>query len=66
MILGLGPLVVNLTAPWLYDTVFTHEKVTDFHNLFLMASGLSLVAALVLGLGFHPPKEISVNVDVKH
>jgi hypothetical protein len=58
MILGLGPLVVNMTAPWLYDTVFTHGSVTDFHSLFLTACGISLGAALLLGLGFHPPKNV--------
>ena len=57
MILGLGPLVVNMTAPWLYETVF-HK---DFHSLFVMASGLSLAAAVILALGFHPPKELSTN-----
>jgi MFS family permease len=66
MILGLGPLVVNLTAPWLFDTVFTHDKMTDFHGLFLMAAGVSLGAALLLGLGFHPPKDLRADVPVNH
>lgn len=58
MILGLGPLLVNLTAPYLFDQVFTHDKITDFHGLFLMACGISLGAALLLALGFHPPKNV--------
>lgn len=63
MILGFGPLVVNMTAPWLFGDVF-HG---DFHKFFLMASGLSLSAALILALGFHPPKDLSTSgVKVGH
>jgi MFS family permease len=58
MILGLGPLVVNLTAPYLFDNIFTHDSETNFKGLFLMASGLSVFAALLLALGFHPPKNV--------
>ena len=66
MILGLGPLVVNMTAPWLFGEVFTHDKVTDFRGLFLMATGVSLAAALLLGLGFHPPKDVGTDVETGH
>jgi MFS family permease len=63
MILGLGPLVVNMTAPWLFDEVFTHGGKTDYHGLFLVAMGISLAAALLLALGFHPPKNIGAEVE---
>ena len=66
MVLGLGPLVVNMTAPWLFDNVFTHDKVTNFHGLFLMASGVSLVVAVILAVGFRPPAGLGSGVEVKH
>jgi MFS family permease len=66
MILGLGPLVVNMIAPWLFDEVFTHDKITDYKGLFLLATGISLFAALLLGLGFHPPKDVGTDVETGH
>lgn len=66
MILGLGPLVVNMTAPWLFDTVFSKNGIADYQSLFTVASGVSLGAALLLALGFHPPKEIAVHGVEKH
>jgi len=38
-------------------------SVTDFHGLFLMACGISLAAALLLGLGFHPPKNVGGDAE---
>ncbi len=57
MILGFGPLAINMTAPWLFGDVF-HGS---FHTFFLYASGLSLAAALILALGFHPPKNLGTE-----
>jgi MFS family permease len=58
MIFGLGPLMVNLVGPYLFDNVFTHDKVPDYHSLFLTATGISLAAALLLAFAFHPPKNL--------
>ncbi len=66
MILGLGPLIVNMTAPWLFDEIFTRSGITDYHGLFLMAMGISVAAALILALGFHPPKNVGTDVETGH
>ncbi len=61
MILGMGPLAVNLTAPWLFDKVFTQAGVTHYRSMFLVASGISLVAAILLALAFHPPERLDAE-----
>ena len=56
MVLGLGALLANTICPFLGQTVFTHDGVTDFHKLFLVPMICGLVAALALAAFFHPPK----------
>jgi len=64
MILGLGGLVANFVCPALL-TAFTKtigaaeatEKVVDFKGLFLIPCAAAIVAAVVLGLFFHPPRK---------
>jgi len=56
MILGVGALAANSLCPWLLQTVYTKEGVTDFRGLFLVPMICSLVASVALGLLFHPPK----------
>src|SRR5207244_8945578 len=55
VILGLGSLLANSICPYLMQTVFTHDGVTDFKNLFLVPLAAALVAAIALALFFRPP-----------
>ena len=56
MILGLGAMLANTVCPYLGQTVFTHDGVTDFHGLFLVPMFCGIAAAVALALFFHPPK----------
>ncbi len=55
LILGAGPFVGSLLWGRLGDAYTTAGGV-DFGRLFLVPSGLGLAAAVVLFVGFHPPK----------
>ena len=57
MILGFGVIAANSLCPWLLQVVFTHDKLTDFHALFLIPCAISLLAATVLALFFRPPPQ---------
>jgi nucleoside transporter len=57
MIFGVGALVANSVCPSLMQSVFTHDQVTDFRSLFLVPLATAIVAALILGLFFHPPRK---------
>lgn len=62
MILGISQFVSNLVWGWLGD-VFSRAaspgarvgRVIDFHSLFLVPFGVSLLAAVLLAVFFHPP-----------
>jgi len=59
LILGIGPLVGNFIGPRLV-TYFTSTgtdgvQVVDFSKMFLIPSGIAVVAAVLLFLFFHPP-----------
>ena len=56
MILGAGVLLANSICPYLIQTTFTQNGIIDFQGLFLVPSLCSLVAAVALGVFFHPPK----------
>jgi nucleoside transporter len=56
MILGVGALAANSICPYLLQTVYTKNGVTDFRGLFLVPLAASVVAALALAFLFHPPK----------
>jgi len=56
MILGIGVLAANSLCPWLIQSVFTANGVTDFRSLFLLPCLTALAAAIVLALAFRPPK----------
>jgi nucleoside transporter len=58
-ILGFGPLVANFLCPWLFDSVFTHDKQTDFRNLWLVPCLGAVVAALLLAVAFWPPRKVA-------
>jgi MFS family permease len=57
MILGLGALVANSVCPYLIQTVFKKNGVTDFRGLFLLPCLIATGAAVALALFFHPPKK---------
>jgi nucleoside transporter len=61
MILGLGALLANSICPYLGQTVFTHNGITNFHDLFLVPLIGGLVATIALALFFHPPKTESIS-----
>src|SRR5207244_9995391 len=55
VILGLGSLLANSICPYLMQTVFTHNGVTDFKHLFLVPLVAAFLAAVALALFFPPP-----------
>ena len=57
MILGIGALVANSICPYLMQSKFTHDGVTNFHGLFLVPLVAALIAAAGLALFFHPPQK---------
>lgn len=57
MILGIGALVAYSLCPYLMQTVFTQNGVTDFRGLFLVPMTSAIAAAVALALFFFPPKE---------
>lgn len=68
LILGIG----DLAAKWLFVPLMKAWRVTeivdgksvdmvDYHKVFLVPVGLSLVATIILAVAFHPPKNISTT-----
>ena len=55
MILGIGSLVANSLCPWLLQTVYTVNDVTNYRALFLLPCFIALAAAVALALFFRPP-----------
>jgi len=56
LILGLG----DLAAKWIFVPLqghYTVDGVTDYRSLFLVPTGMAIVAAVLLLLFFHPPKD---------
>jgi MFS family permease len=64
MILGLGVLAANTLGPWLLQSVFTANGVTDFRSLFLLPCLTALAAAVVLALAFRPPERAAAGQAV--
>ncbi|MBY0231902.1 MAG: MFS transporter, partial [Gemmataceae bacterium] len=60
LILGIGPLLTNLGAPFLSDA-FKAGNVLDYKAVFLVPTIASVVAALLLLLFFHPPRKGTVE-----
>lgn len=56
MILGIGALLAYSLCPYLMQTVFTHDGMTNFRGLFLVPMCSAIGAAVALALFFHPPK----------
>lgn len=64
LILGLGPFVGSLLWGRLGDVYRTADGV-DFQHLFLVPSGLGLVAAIILFVGFHPGRRPEPAASLK-
>jgi len=56
-ILGIGALLANSICPWLLQSVYTTNGVTDFRGLFLVPVAAASLAALALALVFRPPTD---------
>lgn len=54
-ILGVGALLANSICPWLMQSVYTANGVTDFRGLFLVPLFVASTAAVALALFFRPP-----------
>lgn len=65
MILGVGALIANSVGPWLVQTVYTENGVTDFRSMFMIPIVISVVAAILLAVGFKPPVDIEVESAAK-
>ncbi len=61
MILGVGALIANSICPWLLQTVYTTDGVTDFKSMFMIPMTISILAALLLAFGFRPPTEVGAD-----
>jgi nucleoside transporter len=63
LILGIGDLAAKWFFIPLQGRLTSPEGVTDFQQLFLWPTGLALGAAVLLAIGFNPPREIRTHND---
>src|ERR1035438_9716685 len=49
VILGVGALVANSVCPYLMQSVFTHDSITNFRSLFMVPLTAATLAAAVRG-----------------
>jgi MFS family permease len=54
-ILGIGALLANTICPWLIQSVYTTNGVTDFRGLFMIPLAAASLAVIGLALFFRPP-----------
>ena len=66
MILGLGPLVANVVGPKLMGETFRTATGVDFRSLFLVPFGAAVLAAIILAVFFHPPREVQAPAEARH
>jgi len=65
MILGMGPLIANWACPFLMQSVFTNDGITNFRSLFLIPLAAALLATIGLALFFHPPKKSALTPETR-
>ncbi|MCJ2187642.1 MFS transporter [Novosphingobium beihaiensis] len=73
LVLGIGMVVASFLFPYLM-TQITHtvagpigpETVVNYKLLFMVPSALSLLCALILAFGFHPPSRGPKHTPVTH
>jgi NHS family xanthosine MFS transporter len=59
---GVGAIFGSYTSGWLIEAYFTHDKIRDWHNIWLAFAAYSLVIALLFGIMFrhkHNPKDVA-------
>ncbi len=61
MILGIGALIANSLCPWLLQSVYTVDGVTDFRSMFMIPMTISILAALLLAIAFRPPGDVAAT-----
>lgn len=66
LILGLGDLAAKWTFLPLAKSLTNAEGVTDYKTLFLVPTGLGVVAMVLLLVAFHPPKHVQPDGNVSH
>jgi len=54
-------LAANSLCPWLLQSVFTANGVTNFRSMFLLPCLIALGAAIVLALAFRPPAKAETS-----
>lgn len=57
--LATNSLIANSVGPWLVQTVFTVNGVTDFRSMIMIPIAISILSALLLAVGFKPPAQVS-------
>jgi nucleoside transporter len=56
MIFGFGNIAANFICPWLKQSLYTQNDVTNYKFLFLVPTVVSVIAAVAMAVLFHPPK----------
>ncbi len=56
MILGMGPIVARIIAPYLANVYLPEGGVKDYQGLFTIPCVISVIAAIALAVAFWPPK----------
>ena len=62
LILGVGPFVAGIIWPQLEGRFKTGDAI-DYQNLFLIPTGMAVVAALLLLAFFNPPEKAEVKLE---
>jgi MFS family permease len=63
LILGLGPFVGSVLWGELGDRLRTDTGAVDFERLFLVPAWLGVAAAVLLLVGFRPPRKVNNRAD---
>jgi len=66
LVLGLGDLAAKWFFIPLQGRLTSAEGVVNYKELFLWPTGLSLAAAVLLLIAFHPPKDLDAPAEVSH
>ena len=61
-ILGIGALLANSICPWLIQSVYTVDGLTDFRGLFMVPMVIASLGALGLAFWFRPPMDRPAEV----
>ncbi|MCS7089399.1 MAG: MFS transporter [Verrucomicrobiota bacterium] len=65
MLFGFGNIAANFVCPWLRESVFTRNGITDWQGMFLVPTVVSVLAALALATLFHPPSPSETPSDLQ-